>query len=69
MFTDGITETQDAGGAMLGARGLKALLRELAGHPPLERLAALMERLTPGDGVLRDDMTMLLVERSSGVEP
>jgi sigma-B regulation protein RsbU (phosphoserine phosphatase) len=66
VFTDGITESQDASGAMLGARGLKSLMRELAEHPPVERLAALMERLTPADGVLRDDMTMLLVERSGG---
>ncbi len=62
VFTDGITEWQDADGAMLGARGLKALLRELAPLPPRERLDALVERLDPGDRPLHDDMTMLLVQ-------
>jgi len=63
VFTDGITESTGAGDAMLGARGLKTLLREFAGYPPRERLAAVVDRLTPADGVLHDDMTMLLVEQ------
>ena len=66
VFTDGITEWVDEHGAMLGARGLKALLRNLADHPPVERLSVLMNRLTPKDGVLHDDMTMLLVESAGG---
>ena len=62
VFSDGVTEWQDAAGAMLGARGLKALLRETLGLTPESRLAALMEHLDPGDGALHDDMTMLLVD-------
>lgn len=63
VFTDGVTEWRDAGGRMLGASGLKALLRELGAQAPVERLAALMARLDPGDEALHDDMTLLLVER------
>jgi sigma-B regulation protein RsbU (phosphoserine phosphatase) len=68
VFTDGVTEWQDSEGNMLGARGLKSLLREFAGHPPQERLLAVMAHLAPGAGKLHDDMTMLLVERGAEVK-
>jgi sigma-B regulation protein RsbU (phosphoserine phosphatase) len=64
VFSDGITEWQREDGAMLGARGLKSMLRELYGLAPVERLAALFARLDPGEAELHDDMTMLLVQRS-----
>jgi len=64
VFTDGITEWQGRDGAMLGARGLKRMLRELSDLAPVERLAALLTRLDPGDAALHDDMTMLLVQRA-----
>jgi sigma-B regulation protein RsbU (phosphoserine phosphatase) len=62
VFTDGITEWKDGSGEMLGARGLKSLLRELAPLPAGERLDALVARLDSGDRPLHDDMTLLLVE-------
>jgi sigma-B regulation protein RsbU (phosphoserine phosphatase) len=49
---------------MLGGAGLKALLREFSPLVPTERLAALFERLDPGDRPLHDDMTILLVQRT-----
>ena len=64
VFSDGITEWQGRDGAMLGACGLKSMLRELACLTPVERLAGLLSRLDPGDAPLHDDMTMLLVQRA-----
>jgi len=64
VFTDGITEWQNGAGEMLGARGLKVLLRELSTLVAVERLDALLERLDPGANPLHDDMTVLFVERT-----
>lgn len=62
LYTDGLTEFAGGDGAMLGAEGVRRLVAELAGLPPATRLAAVVERLTGGGIMPRDDLTLLLVE-------
>ncbi len=62
LFTDGLTEFTEAGGAMLGGAGVRTLIAACAAIPPQERIAAIIARLEAmGDG-MRDDLTLLLLE-------
>ena len=62
VFTDGVTEGRVAGGAMLGADGLKTLLDTLDGLAPRARLSALVDRFERPGTLLHDDLTVLAVE-------
>lgn len=64
LFSDGISEARLGNEEILGIDGLATLLLALAERPPRERLDAVVRELDPG-GKRRDDITMLLVERSS----
>jgi sigma-B regulation protein RsbU (phosphoserine phosphatase) len=61
LFTDGLSEArcQDM---MLGDQGVRRLLVEMDGLPVKERLAAVVGRLAPLGSLLRDDLTLLVVE-------
>lgn len=62
LFTDGMTEAAGPDGAMLGAEGAMAMIERLAALPPLGRLDAVVAALAPAGAVLKDDLTLLLVE-------
>ncbi len=62
LYTDGVTEEPDGRGGMLGAEGVQRMLAELAALPAATRLEAVLERLTGGGAIPRDDLTLLLVE-------
>ncbi len=62
LFTDGLTEAKGGDGAMLGSAGVMALFRLYAALPAalrLERVTGDLLRLCP---VLRDDVTVVVVE-------
>ena len=64
LFSDGISEARLGNEQILGIDGLTSLLLALAERPPRDRLDAVVRKLDQG-GERRDDITMLLVERSS----
>ena len=49
-------------GTTLEVDGLKALLDEVRECTLKERLAAIVARLDPGEGALRDDLTVLAID-------
>ena len=62
VFTDGVTEGYLDDGTTLEVDGLKALLEEARDRSLRERLATVVSRLDPGDGALRDDVTILAID-------
>ena len=62
VFTDGVTEGYLDDGTTLEVDGLKALLDEVRECTLKERLAAIVARLDPGEGALRDDLTVLAID-------
>ena len=62
VFTDGVTEGYLDDGTTLEVDGLKAMLEEARDRGLRERLAAIVARLDPGDGALRDDLTILAID-------
>lgn len=65
-FTDGITEHQMSNGKMLEMDGVKSLLIEFAALAPTARLDAVLRRVTEQGTPLRDDITLILLERGYG---
>jgi sigma-B regulation protein RsbU (phosphoserine phosphatase) len=61
LFTDGLTEAE-AGGRMLGAAGVERLLARHRLRPAPDRLRAVVAEVAPDGAVLKDDLTMLVVE-------
>jgi sigma-B regulation protein RsbU (phosphoserine phosphatase) len=61
LFTDGLTEADD-GGRMLGATGVERLLSRHRLRPAPDRLRAVVAEVAPEGAVLKDDLTMLVVE-------
>ena len=57
LFTDGLPDSRDAGGELIGREGLRAQLERLGAEGGSEEL---LERLTPSGGP-RDDMTVCLL--------
>jgi sigma-B regulation protein RsbU (phosphoserine phosphatase) len=61
LFTDGLTEADDRG-RMLGATGVERLLGRHRVRPAPDRLRAVAAEVAPDGMVLKDDLTMLVVE-------
>ena len=57
IFSDGLTEAKTSEGGMLGAAGLKQIIRQLRGKSLQDRIAAIT--LSMSDFELRDDLTIL----------
>lgn len=66
LFSDGVTEGTLADGKMLGIDRLEQALRRLAGEPPRKRLETVVGRIVDAQDKLRDDVTMLLLEKGGG---
>ena len=62
LFSDGVTEGRLENGEELGMKGLLELFRSLAEEPPNVRIEDITRRLTAHANVLRDDITLVLVE-------
>jgi len=66
LFTDGVVERRDAGGAEFGAEGVERWLRAWRGGPSDAALGDLVERLhAHGRGRFEDDVTAVLVRRTA----
>ncbi len=63
LFSDGVTETHIEDGSELGVKGLAKWLKDLQIKPPQQRLQMVVNRLTPKHTPLRDDITLMLIER------
>lgn len=66
VFTDGLTEAYTAakGDAVLGAEGVRRLIRSVADLPAPDRLRTMLDRVSVPGRPLRDDITILLVQGS-----
>ena len=62
VFTDGVTEGYLADGSELGVEGLEALIGKHAELDPGDRLDAIISQIDRGEGALRDDLTVLVIE-------
>jgi len=61
LYTDGVTETADSAGELLGVEGLKGLVRETAHLPVEDAVAAISERVDDfGEGTPPADDRLLL---------
>jgi serine phosphatase RsbU (regulator of sigma subunit) len=65
LYTDGITDTRDEGGAFYGERRLLALLADLGGLEPEDLRAAVLDdvRSFRGQAEVFDDLTILVARR------
>jgi sigma-B regulation protein RsbU (phosphoserine phosphatase) len=63
LFSDGVTEAHTVDGSELGVKGLAKWLKDLQFKPPQQRLQAIVNRLTPKQKPLRDDITLMLIEQ------
>ncbi len=63
LFSDGITEGFIAKDETLGITGLLTLILEVGARPAQQRLAAIVDRIRRSPEPLRDDTTILLVEK------
>ncbi|MCK5165840.1 MAG: SpoIIE family protein phosphatase [Rhodospirillaceae bacterium] len=61
IFTDGVTEGY-IGEKELGAEGFNSLIKEGKGLPPTERIHGVAQHLKEGSDILRDDVTILVVD-------
>ena len=66
LYTDGITEAEDARREMFGESRLIEALRAAADQPPSELLAGVRQRVRQftGDHAQNDDITMLVIRRN-----
>jgi len=64
LYSDGVTEGRLEDGKELGMKGLLALFLSLAEKSPRDRIEAITNRLTTHADVLRDDVTLVLVEKN-----
>jgi phosphoserine phosphatase RsbU/P len=62
IFTDGVTEGHLADGGELGVEGVKEILGDLASLSGLDRIKDIVSRIDHGDGVLHDDLTMMVID-------
>lgn len=62
LFSDGFTEVLDQDGAMLGAEGALALIRARETLSSADRLRSLLAAIVRPGALLRDDVTLLLIE-------
>ncbi|MEO6512520.1 MAG: PP2C family protein-serine/threonine phosphatase [Nocardioides sp.] len=67
LYTDGITDTRDEGGAFYGERRLLALLADLGGLEPDDLQAAVLDdvRSFRGEAEVFDDLTILVARREA----
>jgi len=66
--TDGLTESRDARGALLGAQGVSVWLGELSGDG--QTMAdAIVKRLRRRSSRITDDLAILVVRYAPGVRP
>lgn len=63
-FTDGVTESPDAQGNILGVSGLRNLIDSVASLSPRARLEELVAQLRRKGQRQRDDITLMLIENS-----
>ena len=66
LYSDGVIECRCAQASPLGLGGLLDHLRENHGKPPAERLDAIAALFTDSSLPLRDDVTVLLLEKRDG---
>jgi len=66
LFSDGVTEGRLNNGEELGMKGLLERFHSFAEKPPKERITAITSCLTAHANVLRDDVTLVLVENTRG---
>ncbi len=64
LFTDGLTEGFVSDGNSLGVEGIKQAIEGHLELVPQSRLQALVEPLTQGERSLRDDITLLVIEKA-----
>ncbi|HBT41281.1 MAG TPA: serine/threonine protein phosphatase, partial [Rhodospirillaceae bacterium] len=70
VFTDGVTEGYvDDAGTELGVEGVKRILLETRGETLRARLDAVVGVIQPGDGGMRDDVTLLGVSDTAVERP
>ncbi|KPJ89025.1 MAG: hypothetical protein AMJ53_16165, partial [Gammaproteobacteria bacterium SG8_11] len=62
LYSDGVTEAHTPDGGELGVKGLAKWLKDLHYKSPRQRLQAIVNRLTPKQKPLRDDITLMLIE-------
>ena len=61
LFSDGVTEGQ-VDDEIVGRDGLRAMLADLAGEPPPERLDRIAKRFSEPGKELHDDLTIMVIE-------
>lgn len=66
LYSDGLIEARCGDGKPLGLRGLLGILEKQADKPPQKRVNAILSRFKNSPVPLRDDVTLLLVERQNG---
>lgn len=65
LYTDGVTEPENAGGEAFGDKELEQVLRENQGRPPSalsDRLLSAVRRWQPASLTQQDDITLLVVD-------
>jgi sigma-B regulation protein RsbU (phosphoserine phosphatase) len=65
LYTDGATEARRADGGQIGAEGLQVLIERCAALPASHRLETMAKALDGDVAVLRDDLTLLVIEDTS----
>jgi sigma-B regulation protein RsbU (phosphoserine phosphatase) len=63
IYTDGVTESPDDHGQVLGAAGLRGLIDSVARLAPRARLEEMVATLRGRGHRQRDDITLMLIER------
>ena len=62
LFTDGCTESRLPDGSQRGAEGVQQLIERYTGLLPADRIEAMAVALTPPNGELRDDITLMVLQ-------
>lgn len=65
LYSDGLIEARCGDGKPLGLRGLLSTLEKQADKPPKERINTILARFKNSPVPLRDDVTLLLVEKQN----
>jgi len=70
LYTDGLSETEDAAGNQLGSQGLMKIARALRPAPPEETARALMAAVDAfrGPGPRGDDATVVVLQRTEATQ-